>query len=122
MIKINELSTDKTLDLICDLTPWVSEIMEDKEVVKLFAEKVKLDKNASEEKVKNTVITATIKKVSGLVPALLKKHREAIYNILSLLNEKSVEEIREQKALITINEIKAMLSDNDLMDFFSQLK
>lgn len=122
MIKINELSTDKTLDLICDLTPWVSEIMEDKEVVKLFSEKVKIGEKASEEKVKNTVITATIKKVTGLIPALLKNHREAIYNILSLLNEKSVEEISTQKAIVTINEIKEMLSDKDLMDFFSQLK
>lgn len=122
MIKINELSTDKTLDLICDLTPWVSEIMEDKEVVKLFAEKVKLDKNASEEKVKNTVITATIKKVSKFIPLFLNKHREATYNILSLLNEKPVEEVRSQKAIVTINEIKEMFKDKDLMDFFSQLK
>lgn len=121
MLKINELSTDKTLDLICDLTPYISEIMEDKEVIKLLSEKVKLGKEASEEKVKNTVITATIKKVSKFIPLFLDKHREATYNILSLLNEKSVEEVRSQKAITTINEIKEMLKDNDLMDFFSQL-
>ena len=122
MIKINELSTDKTLDLVCDLTPYVSEIMEDKEVIKLISEKVKLGENASEEKVKNTVITATFKKITRLVPALLKRHREAVYNILALLNEKSVDEIRNQKAIVTINEIKEMLTDKDLIDFFSQLK
>lgn len=121
MLKINELSTDKTLDLICDLTPYVSEIMEDKEVIKLLSEKVKLGKEANEEKVKNTVITATIKKVSKFIPLFLDKHREATYNILALLNEKSVEEVRNQKAITTINEIKEMLKDNDLMDFFSQL-
>lgn len=122
MIKINEVSTDKTLDLICDLTPWVSEIMEDKQVVKLLSEKVKLGQNASEEKVKSTVITTTIQKITGLIPLMLKEHREAIYNILSLLNEKTVDEIRSQKALVTINEIKEIIMDKDLLDFFSQLK
>ena len=122
MIKINELSTDKTLDLVCDLTPYVSEIIEDKELIKTFSEKVKLDKNASEEKVKNTVITSMVKKGKVLIPLVLKKHREAVYNILALVNEKSVEEIKKQPAMITINEITSILNDKDLIDFFSQLK
>ena len=122
MIKINELSTDNTLDLICDLTPYVSEIMEDKEVIKIFAEKVKLGENTSQEKVKIIVLTAGIKKLNGLIPALFKRHRDAIYNILALVNEKEVDEIKNQKAMITINEVKEILTDKDLMDFFSQLK
>ena len=121
MIKINKLSTDNTLDLICDLTPYVSEIMEDKEVIKIFAEKVKLGENTSQEKVKIIVLTAGIKKLKGLIPALFKRHREAFYNILALVNEKEVDEIKNQNPMITTKEIKEILTDKYLMDFFSQL-
>ncbi len=121
MIKLTELNTDESLDLLCDLTPYVSEIAEDKEVIKLFADKVKLKANASEEEFKRVTIKATIDKVSKLVPVFLKKHREAIYNILSILNTKTVEEIKKQKIIITINEIKTVLMDQDFLDFFSEL-
>ena len=121
MIKLTELNTDESLDLLCDLTPHVSEIVEDKEVIKIFSEKVKLKANASEEEFKRVTIKATIDKVSKLVPVFLKKHREAIYNILSILNTKTVEEIKKQKIIITINEIKTVLMDQDFLDFFSEL-
>lgn len=121
MIKLSELNTDESLDLLCDLTPYVSEIAEDKEVIKLFSEKVKLKANASEEEFKRVTIKATIDKVGKLVPVFLKKHREAIYNILSILNTKDVEEIKKQKITITINEIKTVLLDQDFLDFFSEL-
>lgn len=121
MIKLSELNTDESLDLLCDLTPYVSEIAEDKEVIKLFADKVKLKANTSEEEFKRVTIKTTIDKVSKLIPVFLKKHREAIYNILSILNEKSIEEIKTQKITITINEIKTVLMDQDFLDFFSEL-
>ena len=94
---------------------------EDKEVIKLFADKVKLKANTSEEEFKRVTIKTTIDKVSKLIPVFLKKHREAIYNILSILNEKSIEEIKTQKITITINEIKTVLMDQDFLDFFSEL-
>lgn len=121
MKKFNEMTTDETLDILCEITPHVSNIVEDKELVKIFAEKVKLDDKTTDAEFKEKTLAKGIEKMVKFIPLILKKHREDVFNIISVLNGKSVDEIRTQKVTTTVKEIKEMLMDKDLVDFFTEL-
>lgn len=119
-MKLSELSNDKALDIICDITPYIGEIVEDKELIKLMAEKVKLKADATEQDFKEISIATGIKKALAFVPLLLKKHREEVYNILAIVNNKKIEEYREQKLVETIREIKDLVLDPDFLDLVQE--
>lgn len=127
-MKLSELNTDKALDVLCELTPYASSIMEDNEILSALGdfmnqsadEKKNADSNDTAE---NDVSTAEkgIRMFGGMVkniPLLLKTHRHDMYGILSVLNEKSAAEIAAQPAGETIRQIKDVFRDNELMDFF----
>ena len=52
-----------------------------------------------------------------LIPILLKKHKENIYNVLAIVNDKTVEEIRKQNPVQTIKQLKELWSDKELLNF-----
>lgn len=121
-MKLSELGTDKALDVLCELTPYASSIMEDGEILSALGDFMSqsADAKGAEE---NDASTAEkgIRMFGGMVkniPLLLKTHRHDMYGILSVLNEKSTAEIASQPVGETIRQIKDVFRDSELMDFF----
>ena len=113
-MKISELSTDKGLDIICEITPFVDEIATDEELISTLKEKIKLPEGAT----RADMLKIGADKINKIVPILLKKKRSAIYGILAALNETSAEKISKQSMISTAKQIKEAVGDKELIDFF----
>lgn len=113
-MKLSELSTDRALDVLCELTPYVSNVASDDAVVSAVGKVVK-------PKDETNVYGAGLmlmERMGEIVPLLLKTHRPDVYGVLSVLNEKTAEEIAAQPVGDTIQQIKDVLRDSELLDFF----
>lgn len=113
-MKISELSTDKALDVICEITPFVDEIATDEELISTLKEKVKLPEGAT----RADMLKIGADKVNKIVPIILKKKRSAVYGILAALNGTSIEKISKQSMISTAKQIKEAVGDKELIDFF----
>ena len=113
-MKISELSTDKALDVICEITPFVDEIATDEELISTLKEKVKLPEGAT----RADMLKIGADKINKIVPIILKKKRAAVYGILAALNETSIEKISKQSMISTAKQIKEAVGDKELIDFF----
>ena len=118
-MKLNEISTDRALDILCDLTVPITTIAEDKELMKAMLERTTVDNEISKDERKVLGLMQVAKNAKVLVPKLLKEHRQEVYEILSIVNEKDIEEIRSQSPIMTISQIKELLQDEELTSFFS---
>lgn len=103
------LSTDKAFEIL----PYISDIYE-KIDVKDFIKKYK------EKKVEGTEENKTVAGLD-LFSYLLKQSKnikEELFNILAILQDKKVAEIKKQHLAVTLNQLKAIFNDKDLVDFF----
>lgn len=113
-MKISEFSTDKALDVFCELVPYIDRILVDEELVAEIKRKVKLPEGSS----RADFLNIGMEKANKIVPILLKKRRADIYGIVAVLNGKTIEEIGKQSFLATASQIKEIFKDRDLIDFF----
>ena len=113
-MKISELSTDRALDVICEITPFVDEIATDEELISTLKEKIKLPEGAT----RADMLKIGADKINKIVPIILKKKRAAVYGILAALNETSAEKISKQSMISTAKQIKEAVGDKELIDFF----
>lgn len=113
-MKISEFSTDKALDIICEITPFVDEIATDEELISTLKEKIKLPEGAT----RADMLKIGADKINKIVPIILKKKRAAVYGILAALNESSIEKISKQSMISTAKQIKEAVGDKELIDFF----
>ncbi len=116
-MKLSELNTDRTLDVMCELTPYISHICSDEKLVSTLGEKMDVDQNTNVF----GQIAALAGRVSELAPILLTGHRADVYGILSVLNEKTPAEISAQPFSETVGQIKEAIQDTRLIDFFKSL-
>ena len=100
------LSTDKAVDILIEITPYVADIINDRDLRKVID---KYKKKPEKQ----------IEYFAELIPTFLKKHREPVYIILAALNETTVEEIKAQPFTVTVNQIKEIVNDKDLISFFT---
>ena len=101
-MKLSELSTDKALDALCELTPYVSNIVSDEKMVDVVG---KVIENAETLNVFGKALVLT-ERIGEIVPVLLKTHRPDIYGILSVVNQKEQREIAAQPAAETIRQVR----------------
>ena len=113
-MKISELSTDKAMSVLCEITPHIENIITDTELIAELKEAINLD-NAETMAAKMALAVA---KITKIIPILLKNRKEDFYGILSALNEKSVEEIAKQNIIVTAMQIRDIAKDKELLDFF----
>lgn len=113
-MKISEFSTDKALDVICEITPFVDDIATDEELISTIKEKVKLPEGAT----RADMLRVGAEKVNKIVPILLKKKRKAVYGILAAVNETTADKIGKQSMITTAKQIKEAVGDKELIDFF----
>ena len=113
-MKLSEMTTDRAMDVLCEITPCIANITADEE---LLAEL----RNAIDPKAVKTKAELMVKgvdKITKLVPIVLKKRKADVFGILAALNEKTVEEIGKQNIIATMAQVREVVKDKDLMDFF----
>lgn len=91
-MRLSELTTDESLDALCVLTPYINNIVIDQDLTEELRRKVNPDN--------------------------LKNHRLDVYGILSVLNGKTPQEIGKQNFLVTAKQIRDVVKDKELLDFF----
>lgn len=112
-------NTDIFLDKVCEISPYIEQIVEDEEISKVWKDKIKATNGEIDtDKIKEMALDKGIEKLFKFIPLLLKKNRNAIYGILSVVNEKSIEEIANQKPMETIGQAKELLTDSEFTNLF----
>ena len=113
-MRLSELSTDRAADVLCELTPYINNIITDENLKEQISGKIKL--TGSETKAE--IIAICVDKINKLVPILLKSHKDDAFGIIAVVNETTVSEIKSQNVLKTMAQIKAIIKDKEFFDFF----
>lgn len=113
MRKLSELTTNECADVLCELTPYIVNIVSDKEIMNAVGKAV--DKKTITQV---GIMLLGAQKITAIIPLLLKTHRPDIYSILSIVGEKSVEEVAAQNIMATMWQMKELLNDKELASFF----
>lgn len=113
-MRLSELSTDRATDVLCELTPYIANIVSDEELLEELKKAV--DRKDIVNKAQWLAVGA--EKITKILPILLKKRKEDVFGILAVMNEKSVEQIAKQNILVTLKQAKTAFKDKDLIDFF----
>ena len=112
-MKLSELSTDRAVDVLCELTPYIANITGDKALLDELEKKFdRKGKSAAE------MYTFAAHKYAALVPILLKEHREDVFGLLAVLNETEPEKIADQNIISTMMQMRSVLKDKELLAFF----
>lgn len=117
MRKLSDLGTDECMDVLCTIAPNIQAIVDDKDIMNALGKAV--DKKGMTTA---GVLMAAASKLVGAVPMLFKTHREDVYNILSSIGGVTVDEVKSQNMLDTMQQIKEILQDKPLLDFFGWSK
>ena len=113
MRKLSEFGTDECLDVLCEITPHIVNIVSDEEIMNAIGKP--MDKTTV---TKIGVMLLGAQKITAVVPLLLKTHRADIYAILSVMGGKSVEEVAKQSTMATLWQIKTLSEDKEFLSFF----
>lgn len=112
-MKLSELTTDGALDALCQLTPYIANITTDQDFVDAIGKLVKTEGMSV-----YGMYTLIIDRVSAALPVLLGTHREDVYGILSVVNQKPPKEIAAQSIRETVSQLKELVQDPELLSFF----
>lgn len=117
MRKLSDLGTDECLDVLCTIAPSIQAIVEDKDIMTALGKAI--DKKGL---TKAGVLMTAASKLVGAVPLLFKAHREDVYNILSSVGGVTVEDVKAQNMMDTMQQLREILQDKPLLDFFGWSK
>ena len=112
-MKLSELTTERAADVLCELTPYIANITGDKSLLDELANKFD-----SKGKSVAELYTFAAHKYATLAPILLKEHRNDVFGVLAVLNERSADEIAKQKVMETMKQVRDLFQDKELLDFF----
>lgn len=113
-MKISQLNTDNGLDVLCEIVPYIGNIIEDEKLTAELRRKTALEPSASMAE----VYAAGIDKLAKIVPVVLKTHRSDVYAIVAAINGKTPEDIAKQNFLKTAADIRDIVQDKEFRDFF----
>ena len=112
-MKLSTLSTERALDVLCEITPYVASMMGDKHLLDTLAKKLDMSGASVAE-----IYVNGANKIAEIAPIMLKDHREDVLGILAVLNECDVKQIKEQNIIQTMKQVKEAAQDKELIDFF----
>ena len=117
MRKLSDLGTDECMDVLCTIAPSIQAIVDDKDIMNALGKAI--DKNGLTAA---GVLMAATSKLVGAAPMLFKTHREDVYKIISTVGGITVEDVKAQNMLDTMRQMKEILQDKPLLDFFGWSK
>lgn len=104
------MTTDEMLDKLCNVTPIIADLGEELSGDSEFKQFILTYKSS-----KNNAIF-----LLRILPFLLKKYRDKMYELLATWNEEEVDTIKAQPFSKTVTELKEIFESEDLRGFFSQ--
>lgn len=113
-MKLSEMTTDRAMDVLCEITPFIANITADEELLEELRNAI----DPKAVKTKAELMVKGVEKITKLVPIVLKKRKTDVFGILAALNEKTAEEIGKQNIIATMAQVREVVKDKDLMDFF----
>lgn len=113
-MKLSEMTTDRAMDVLCEITPFIANITADEELLEELRNAI----DPKAVKTKAELMVKGVEKVTKLAPIVLKKRKADVFGILAALNEKTAEEIGKQNIIATMAQVREVVKDKDLMDFF----
>lgn len=115
-MKLSEISTERAADVLCELTPLVDSIITDEDLMLSLSAVV--DREQTETMSVGQKMLLVSSKLGKIVPILMKKRRAEMFGILAVLNEKTPEQISAQNMLVTMMQVRDLVNDRELIDFF----
>lgn len=115
-MKISELTTERAADVLCEITPFIANVTSDSDLMSTLSDKLPKGSSLSE------IYLHGSNMIAKLVPIVLKTHRADVFGILSVVNETTVDDISNQNILKTIDQIRQLIYDKELVDFFKSLQ
>lgn len=112
-MKLSELTTDETLDVLCEITPCVERIVKDEKIINIAGKAID-----TKGMTQTGVLMSALDRIGALVPAMLKDHRSDIYCILGAVNRIDPAQIAAQKLTETLAQIDDVFHDEELLSFF----
>lgn len=110
---LRDLTTNEAADVLVQLAPLMDNIANDEELINTIGKAIKKDGLT-----KTGVMMEALHRVFTSVPVLLGSHRADLFGIIAAVKHKTAEEVAGQSIVVTKNEIKEILEDDDLIDFF----
>ena len=114
-MKISDLSTDRALDVLCEILPNVNSICVDEELVE--AVKKKISKKFS-ELTRAEILIIGAEKLTEIGLIALKKHRHDVLSILAAINGVEPEQVERQNIIKTMAMLRELAKDQELIAFF----
>lgn len=115
-MRISDFSTDKAADALAEIAPHVANISTNENLTTALKEIAETDVSNIKSRFQYVAFAASM--FSRLAPILLKEQRKDVYCILSILNEKPVEEIAAQSIVKTLEMMREAFTDEQLIGFF----
>lgn len=113
-MKLSELDTSRAADVLCEAGAYALNILTDEELAAELKSKI----DSPDELSRLELYTFGVQKVSTLLPIVLKKHRDDVFGILAAVNGCAVNYIASQNIMVTMQQVKELVSDKDIIDFF----
>lgn len=113
-MKLSELDTSRAADVLCEAGAYALNILTDEELAAELKSKI----DSSGELSRLELYTFGAQKISTLLPIILKKHRDDVFGILAVVNGCAVNYIASQNIMVTMQQVKELVSDKDMIDFF----
>lgn len=114
-MKISDLSTDRALDVLCEILPNVNSICIDEDLVE--AVKKKISKKFSELS-RAEILLIGAEKLTEIGLIALKKHRHDVLSILAAINGVEPEQVERQNIIKTMTMLRELTKDEELIAFF----
>jgi hypothetical protein len=113
-MKLSELDTSRAADVLCEAGAYALNILTDEELAAELKSKI----DSSGELSRLELYTFGVQKISALLPIILKKHRDDVFGILAAVNGCAVKDVAHQNIMATMQQVKELASDKDMIDFF----
>lgn len=111
--KVSQLSTDEFLDLICTVTPYVSNIVSDKDLMETIGKAI-----PKEGVTKAGMLILGMEKLSSMIPIIGVKHRNDLYNIIAAVTQEDIDLLSKENWRTTTKRVEEIVKDKELMSFF----
>ena len=112
-MKLSQLSTNEALDVLAEITPYITDIMSDEALLAELKNTIGGKELSTAE-----VVAFGANKISKIINILLKQNKKAVYGIIAALNKKTPDEIANQNFIATGKQIREIVKDRELWDFF----
>lgn len=110
-MKLSEISGERTLSVIADLTEYIGEIAMDKKAMEFFSP-AKDSKAPAHE--------IALQRIFKNLPYLIRNHEKALYSIFAILNDVDYEEyMKTTNIKRIIQDIKDLWTDEMIKELFT---